>query len=106
MPKWSLAQKRVLFSLSHIAKANIPRNFSGNLSFHPGCSLLYKNGTLEIKRYFHMQFKEKNRSFEKTVEEIEKIMQESILGIMALYSSLVIFLLLFLIFNRLAKSLA
>ena len=52
--------------------------FKGVYRLDPGCSLLYKNGTLEIKRYFHMQFKEKNRSFEKTVEEIEKIMQESV----------------------------
>ena len=52
--------------------------FKGVFRLEPGCSLTYKNNKIDIKRFFKLSFKEKDQSYDKAVEEIAKIMQDSV----------------------------
>ncbi len=44
----------------------------------PGCYLIYKKNKLKIKRFYEIEFKEKRLDFEKTVDKISKVMEESV----------------------------
>ena len=44
----------------------------------PGCSLTYKNGKIKKERFFNLTFKEKEKSYEKAVQEIADIMKDSV----------------------------
>lgn len=43
-----------------------------------GCSLFYKNGKIKVDKYFKLDFKEEKKDYEKTVEEIGNVMEESV----------------------------
>lgn len=43
-----------------------------------GCSLFYKNGKIKIDKYFKLDFKEEKKDYEKTVEEIGNVMEDSV----------------------------
>ncbi len=52
--------------------------FEGVKRLDAGHNLFYKDGKLEIKRYFDIEFKEKDKTFQKNVLEIENIMKDSV----------------------------
>ncbi len=52
--------------------------FKGVYRLDAGYSLLYKDGDIKLNRYFKMDFKEKEQSFEEAVDSIDKIMRESV----------------------------
>ncbi len=52
--------------------------FKGVYRLDPGCSLSYKQGKIKIEKFFALTFKEKKRNFTKTVEEIDKVMKDSV----------------------------
>lgn len=45
---------------------------------NPGCSLIYKNGTVEISTFYEVQFHSKEKEFSEVVEEISTTMKESV----------------------------
>ena len=52
--------------------------FKGVYRLDPGCSLTYKNGNIKIDKFYEIKFKEKNRDLNKTIEEIDKVMKDSV----------------------------
>ncbi len=52
--------------------------FKGVYRLDPGFSLTLKKGKITLKRYYKIEFKEKKKDFNKTVEEISKTMKDSI----------------------------
>lgn len=52
--------------------------FKGVYRLDPGCSLTLKNNKITIKRYYKIEFKEKRMDFDKTVDEISKVMKDSV----------------------------
>lgn len=43
-----------------------------------GCSLLYKDKEIRINKYYKIDFKEKNMSYEDAVDSIDKVMRDSV----------------------------
>ena len=52
--------------------------FKGVFRLDAGHSLTFKNGKIKIQRFYQKEFKEKPMSYEKAVQEISKIMQDSV----------------------------
>lgn len=52
--------------------------FKGVYRLDPGCSLTYKEGNLEIERYYEIEFNPEKREFEDVVESISKTMKDSV----------------------------
>ena len=52
--------------------------FKGVFRLEPGHSLLYKNGKLTNKRFYKLNFKEKNTKYEKAVDKISETMKDSV----------------------------
>lgn len=52
--------------------------FKGVYRLDPGCSLTLKDNKISIKRYYKIEFKEKNRDFNKVVDDISKTMKDSV----------------------------
>lgn len=52
--------------------------FKGVYRLDPGSSLIYKQGSLKIEKYFEIAFNEKNRELKKVVEDIDKVMKDSV----------------------------
>ena len=59
----------------------IPTNetfFKGVHRLDAGCSLLYKDGEIKLNKYFKLDFKEENMSFEDAVKNISDVMKDSV----------------------------
>ncbi len=52
--------------------------FKGVKRVEPGHQLIYKDGNLEIERYFKLEFDEQNIDIEKAAEEINEAMKDSV----------------------------
>lgn len=52
--------------------------FKGVYRVDPGTSLTINNGKVTIKRYYNLEFNQKNMSYEKAVSDIDKLMKESV----------------------------
>ena len=52
--------------------------FKGVYRLDAGCSLTYKNGKINIERYFKKEFIENKKDYNEVVEDIDKIMRESV----------------------------
>lgn len=52
--------------------------FKGVYRLDAGTSLLFKDGDIKINKYFKLDFKEKNNTFEEAVDSIDKVMRESV----------------------------
>lgn len=52
--------------------------FKGVYRLDPGCSLTLKDNKISIKRYYKIEFKEKDRDFNKVVDDISKTMKDSV----------------------------
>lgn len=52
--------------------------FKGVYRLEPGHSLLYKNGKLSNKRFYKLNFKEKNIKYDKAVDKISETMKDSV----------------------------
>lgn len=52
--------------------------FKNVFRLDPGTSLTYKNGKYNISRYYNLSFKTNNESYDQCVEDIEKIMKDSV----------------------------
>ena len=59
----------------------VPTNetfFKGVHRLDAGCSLLYKYGEIKLNKYFKLDFKEENMSFEDAVKNISDVMKDSV----------------------------
>ncbi len=59
----------------------VPTNetfFKGVHRLDAGCSLLYKDGEIKLNKYFKLDFKEDNMSFEDAVKNISDVMKDSV----------------------------
>jgi asparagine synthase (glutamine-hydrolysing) len=59
----------------------VPTNetfFKGVYRLDAGCSLLYKDGEIKLNKYFKLDFKEENMSFEDAVKNISDVMKDSV----------------------------
>lgn len=59
----------------------VPTNetfFKGVHRLDAGCSLLYKDGEIKLNKYFKLDFKEENMSFEDAVKNISAVMKDSV----------------------------
>ena len=59
----------------------VPTNetfFQGVHRLDAGCSLLYKDGEIKLNKYFKLDFKEENMSFEDAVKNISDVMKDSV----------------------------
>ena len=59
----------------------VPTNetfFKGVHRLDAGCSLLYKDNEIKINKYFKLDFKEENMSFEEAVKNISNVMKDSV----------------------------
>ena len=59
----------------------VPTNetfFKGVHRLDAGCSLLYKDNEIKINKYFKLDFKEENMSFEDAVKNISDVMKDSV----------------------------
>ena len=59
----------------------VPTNetfFKGVHRLDAGCSLLYKDGEIKLNKYFKLDFKEENISFEDAVKNISDVMKDSV----------------------------
>ena len=52
--------------------------FKGVYRVDPGTSLIVKNGKVTTKRYYKLEFNQKDMSYEKAVSDIDKLMKESV----------------------------
>lgn len=52
--------------------------FKGVHRLDAGCSLLYKDGEIKINKYFKLDFKEEDMSFEDAVKNISDVMKDSV----------------------------
>lgn len=52
--------------------------FKGVYRLEPGCSLFYKNGKFKIERYYKLEFKEKEISYNDAVKKISETMKDSV----------------------------
>ncbi|MCR5223547.1 MAG: asparagine synthase (glutamine-hydrolyzing) [Bacilli bacterium] len=52
--------------------------FKGVYRLDAGCYLTYKDGKLDIQRYFRPEFNPVKKDYQKTVDEIAKVMEESV----------------------------
>ena len=52
--------------------------FEGVYRLDAGSTLTYKDSQIKIKKYYHLKFKEEQKDYESTVEEIEKVMKDSV----------------------------
>ena len=52
--------------------------FKGVYRVDPGTSLTIKNGKVTTKRYYSLEFNQKDMSYEKAVADIDKLMKESV----------------------------
>ncbi|MBE6139923.1 MAG: asparagine synthase (glutamine-hydrolyzing) [Firmicutes bacterium] len=52
--------------------------FKGVFRLDAGCSLTFKNGKININKYYEKEFRENKLSFEDAVNEIDSIMKESV----------------------------
>lgn len=52
--------------------------FKGVYRLEPGCSLFYKNGKFKIERYYKLEFKEKEISYNDAVKKISEAMKDSV----------------------------
>ncbi len=52
--------------------------FQGVKKLRPGHYFIYQNGELKINRYFKLELNYKNQSIEKSIQEIEKEVEESV----------------------------
>ena len=59
----------------------VPTNetfFKGVHRLDAGCSLLYKDGEIKLNKYYKLDFKEENMSFEDAVKNISDVMKDSV----------------------------
>lgn len=59
----------------------VPTNetfFKGVHRLDAGCSLLYKDGEIKLNKYFKLDFKEEDMSFEDAVKNISDVMKDSV----------------------------
>ena len=59
----------------------VPTNetfFKGVYRLDAGCSLLYKDGEIKLNKYYKLDFKEENMSFEDAVKNISDVMKDSV----------------------------
>ena len=52
--------------------------FKGVYRLEPGHTLTYKDGKIEIERYFHLEFNETRQKMNKIVEDIDEAMRDSV----------------------------
>ena len=52
--------------------------FKGVYRLEPGHTLTYKDGKIEIERYFHLEFNETEQKMNKIVEDIDEAMRDSV----------------------------
>ena len=52
--------------------------FKGVYRVNPGTSMTVKDGKVTTKRYYHLEFNTKDTSYEKAVEDIDKLMKDSV----------------------------
>ncbi len=52
--------------------------FKGVYRLDAGCTLTYKDGKIDIQKYYHKEFKEKSMTYEDAVKSISKVMQDSV----------------------------
>ena len=52
--------------------------FKGVKELKPGCTLTYKDGKVELNRYFEIDFNTKKDGYDNAVEEIANVMDESV----------------------------
>ncbi len=52
--------------------------FKGVYRLEPGSSLIYKDGKIKIDKFYKLEFKEKDNSFDEAVSEIDRIMRDSV----------------------------
>ncbi|RDY24561.1 asparagine synthase (glutamine-hydrolyzing) [Romboutsia maritimum] len=52
--------------------------FKGVFKLNPGHYLTYKNGNLEIKKYWDIEFNQKDISLEQSIKEITEVVEESV----------------------------
>ena len=53
--------------------------FKGVYRLEPGTQLSYKNGKYKIEKFFQLTFDEKDKDFNKCVEDIKKVMKDSVI---------------------------
>ena len=53
--------------------------FKGVKRLEPGYQLIYKDGEIDIKRFFKMEFKKSNKKMNDLVDDIDKAMRDSVL---------------------------
>ena len=66
---------------SYLEFSFVPTNetfFKGVYRLDAGCSLTYKDGEIIINKYFKLDFKEKNMSFDEAVKNISEVMKVSV----------------------------
>lgn len=66
---------------SYLEFSFVPTNetfFKGVYRLDAGCSLTYKNEEIIINKYFKLDFKEKNMSFDEAVKNISEVMKVSV----------------------------
>lgn len=66
---------------SYLEFSFVPTNetfFKGVYRLDAGCSLTYKDGEIIINKYFKLDFKEKNMSFNEAVKNISEVMKDSV----------------------------
>lgn len=66
---------------SYLEFSFVPTNetfFKGVYRLDAGCSLTYKDGEIFINKYFKLDFKEKNMSFDEAVKNISEVMKVSV----------------------------
>ena len=52
--------------------------FKGVYRVDPGTCMTIKDGKVETKRYYYLEFNQKNMSYDKAVEDIDKLMKDSV----------------------------
>lgn len=52
--------------------------FKGVYNLKPGHTIYYKDGKLDIKRYYSMEFNVKNNTYDEAVNSIDKVMKDSV----------------------------
>ena len=52
--------------------------FKGVYRLDPGTTITYKDGKIETKRYYNLEFNQKDMSYDKAVDDIDKLMKDSV----------------------------
>lgn len=67
--------------MSYLEFSFVPTNetfFKGVHRLDAGCSLIYKDNEIKINKYYKLDFTKTNKSYEEAVEDISKVMNDSV----------------------------